>query len=307
MSLEQKFETLTPARLFKWLAWILAFATGVVGMVFAFYLMEFNDGFSSQNADWGTFGDFIGGTLNPLLSFLGLIALLLTIVLQSKELESTRKELERSALAQEKSESSLREQSKTQIKQQFEDTFFSLLDQHNKALEKISAPTGKWTNGRSDIDIVRETVFDRSVSNLAEAKHALEEKNGLCGHYFRVLYQILKFISMNVPDSQIGFNFNEGTIKHCKLANNEKMYSNILRSFLNYDATQLLAIYCYCTGPQDTYWNFKLLIERYAFLEHMPFVIDSKINNLLQDTELFYDQAAFGHSQFKNVHNVAQC
>ncbi|MHC8361756.1 putative phage abortive infection protein [Pseudomonas sp. LS2P72] len=299
LNLEQKFETLTPALLFKWLAWILAFATGVVGMVFAFYFTEFNGEFSSQNADWGTFGDFIGGTLNPILSFLGLIALLLTIVLQSKELESTRKELERSALAQEKSESALSEQSKTQIKQQFEGTFFSLLDQHNKALEKISISTGKWTNGRSDVDLVREAVFEKPASNLAGAKDALEKKNGLCGHYFRVLYQTLKFISTNVPDGHIGINFNENTIKSAQLAKNEKMYSNILRSFLSYDVTQLLAINCYCTSTQDTYWNFKLLIERYAFLEHMPFTIDSKSNKLLLNTERFYDQAAFGQSQFK--------
>jgi hypothetical protein len=301
LSLEKKFENLTPANLFKWLAWILAFAGGTVGVVFTFYFMEFNGGFSSQNADWGTFGDFIGGTLNPLLSFLGLIALLLTIVLQSKELESTRKELERSALAQEKTESVLSEQAKTQVKQQFEGTFFSLLDQHNKALEKIATPTGKWTSGRSDIDMIREAVFERAASNLAGAKDALEKKNGLCGHYFRVLYQTLKFISTNVPDSNIGINFDDEHIKNSKLAPNEKMYSNILRSFLSYDITQLLAINCHCINSQDTYWKFKLLVERYAFLEHMPFEIDSKEHQLLLSTKEFYDQAAFGKSQFKGT------
>ncbi|MGY2438417.1 putative phage abortive infection protein [Pseudomonas sp. SDO52101_S400] len=305
MNLEQKFENLTPARLFKWLAWILAFATGVVGVVFTFYFMEFNGKLSSQNTDWGTFGDFIGGTLNPLLSFLGLIALLLTIVLQSKELESTRKELERSAIAQEKSEAALKEQSKTQIKQQFEGTFFSLLDQHNKTLEKISTATGKWTHDRSDLDMVREAVFDSSAPNLTAAKKSLENKNGLCGHYFRVLYQILKFIATTVPESQIGANFNEDTITNSPLAKNEKMYSNIVRSFLNYDTTQLLAVYCYCT-PEDTYWKFKLLIERYNFLEHMPFLIDHKNSQLLLDTEQFYDPTAFGQSQFKSVLNTAR-
>lgn len=300
-NLEQKFDTLTSTQLLKWLAWILGFAAAIVVIVFTFYFREFHGEFSSVKADWGTFGDFIGGTLNPLLSFLGLIALLLTIVLQSKELESTRKELNRSALAQEKTELALSEQSKTQIKQQFEGTFFSLLDQHNSALEKISLSTGKWTNGKSDIDIVRNAVFARSIQDLAEAKRALEFNNRFCGHYFRVLYQILKFISTNVPDSYIGTNFNEAAIKNCELAKNEKMYSNILRSFLGYDVTQLLAIYCYCSGPQDTYWNFKLLVERYAFLEHMPFSIDNENNKLLLSTEQFYEQSAFGKSQFKSA------
>lgn len=303
LNLEQKFENLTPARLFKWLAWILAFATGVVGIVFTFYFMKFNGKFSSQNADWGTFGDFIGGTLNPLLSFLGLIALLLTIVLQSKELESTRKELERSASAQEKTESVLSEQAKTQVKQQFEGTFFSLLDQHNKALEKIS--TVKLSGSPSALGEVRYAVFvnpSPPVADLAGAKAALERKNGLCGHYFRILYQLLKFIATNVPGSNVGVNFDEAAIKNSQLAQNEKMYSNILRAFLNYDTTQLLAINCYCiNGQEDTYWKFKLLIERYEFLEHMPFEIDRKENKLLLSAENFYDKTAFGKNQFKGT------
>lgn len=123
MNLEEKFESITPRRLVKWIAWILGIATGLFGVVLALYLMEFNNGFSNENSDWGTFGDFLGGTLNPIFGFLSLIALLLTIALQSKELESTRIELERSASAQEKTEAALNKQSDTQQKQQFENTF----------------------------------------------------------------------------------------------------------------------------------------------------------------------------------------
>ena len=64
---------------------------------------------------YGSVGDFLGGVLNPVLSFLGLIALLLTLCLQHqqlevaqselqlsrKELAETRMELSRSAKAQE--------------------------------------------------------------------------------------------------------------------------------------------------------------------------------------------------------------
>ena len=89
-SLERKFEELTPKRLFKWLAWILAVA-------FIWYFMYFNGEISQKQEIWGVFGDYIGGILNPVFSFLALVALLLTIVLQSKELEETRKELKRTA------------------------------------------------------------------------------------------------------------------------------------------------------------------------------------------------------------------
>lgn len=299
MNLEKKFESITPRNLLKWITWILGIATGLFGFVLSLYLMEFNNGFSNENSDWGTFGDFLGGTLNPIFGFLSLIALLLTIVLQSKELESTRIELERSASAQEKTEAALNKQSDTQAKQQFENTFFSLLDQHNKALEKISTPTGKYTNDQSDLDIVRLSVFSENHSDLQDAKNALEKYNGICGHYFRVLYQVLKFIATNVPDGSIGSEFSQETLANSKLAPSEKMYSNIVRSFLSYDATQLLAINCYCADNSDTYWNFKLLIERYSFLEHMPFKIKERDHVLLVSTKVFYEKNAFGRTQFK--------
>ena len=117
-NLKEKLHTFDPDRLLKWLSWILAAASGVVVTTFVFYFINFSEGLSNDHERWGTFGDFIGGTLNPILSFLALIALLLTVVLQSrqaeisknelelsrKEMEATRQELARSAVAQEKTE-----------------------------------------------------------------------------------------------------------------------------------------------------------------------------------------------------------
>lgn len=96
-SLEQKFEELTPRKVFKWLAWILAVATVIGAGAFIFYFISFKGDLSHQQDIWGMFGDYIGGVLNPVFSFLALVALLLTIVLQSKELEQTRTELKRTA------------------------------------------------------------------------------------------------------------------------------------------------------------------------------------------------------------------
>ncbi|MCU7920147.1 MAG: hypothetical protein KZQ95_17580 [Candidatus Thiodiazotropha sp. (ex Epidulcina cf. delphinae)] len=96
-SLEQKFEELTPKQVFKWLAWILAIASAIGAAVFIYYFLNFNGQLSQKQEIWGVFGDYIGGTLNPVFSFLALVALLLTIVLQSKELEQSRNELKRTA------------------------------------------------------------------------------------------------------------------------------------------------------------------------------------------------------------------
>ncbi len=63
-------------------------------LVFGFYLYFFNGELPLKHETWGAFGDYIGGTLNPILSFLALIALLITIAIQSKQLYLSRKELE---------------------------------------------------------------------------------------------------------------------------------------------------------------------------------------------------------------------
>lgn len=51
-------------------------------------------------AAWGQLGDFIGGVTNPVLSFMGLIALLVTVKLQADQLNATREELDESRRAQ---------------------------------------------------------------------------------------------------------------------------------------------------------------------------------------------------------------
>jgi hypothetical protein len=191
------------------------------------------------------------------------------------------------------------EQAKTQAKQQFEDTFFSLLEQHNKALEKLTAPTNSWiNNNRSHMDMIRSAVLSTDVEDLASGIAGVEIYNGICGHYFRVLYQLLKFVATNCPSGEIGQQFEADKIKNSLLCAEEKMYSNIVRSFLGYDVTQLLSINCFCPTPGDTYWKYKLLIERYSFLEHMPFVINGENNSLLNESISYYEPVAFGKSNF---------
>lgn len=52
----------------------------VAALVVAPYVLYFNDRPVSLNpAEWGSFGDYIGGLLNPILSFFALVGLLLTL------------------------------------------------------------------------------------------------------------------------------------------------------------------------------------------------------------------------------------
>lgn len=123
--LPEKLDAATHTDLMRWVAWVVAVAACVLASVFWLYASQFAAaGLSNDQTVWGLFGDFVGGTANPILAFLTLIALVVTIVLQSKqlsissrelqlsrrELELTREELSRSARAQELSEQALRAQ-----------------------------------------------------------------------------------------------------------------------------------------------------------------------------------------------------
>jgi hypothetical protein len=61
----------------KWIKryWAILFVILVYGILLYKYFSHFNSGYSYENGDWGTFGDFLGGSLSPLI---GIISIILT-------------------------------------------------------------------------------------------------------------------------------------------------------------------------------------------------------------------------------------
>lgn len=69
-------------------------------IILGFYFGNFQDGLSSDNGVWGTFGDYVGWILNPLIAAFAFYLIARTYELQKNELEATRKLLEASTDAQ---------------------------------------------------------------------------------------------------------------------------------------------------------------------------------------------------------------
>lgn len=93
--LDKKPKQFTPDRMFWWISLIAATATSILVGAFFFYWIYFGGNAPSNNPnDWGPFGDFIGGVTNPIISFFALLSLLLTLVMQSKQLDATREQLQ---------------------------------------------------------------------------------------------------------------------------------------------------------------------------------------------------------------------
>jgi uncharacterized membrane protein len=84
--------------------WPLVFILGglfigsliIIWVAVSKYTNQFSGSCSSDQNIWGVFGDYMGGTLNPIFAFLSFSALLLTIYIQSRELVETRKEIKQS-------------------------------------------------------------------------------------------------------------------------------------------------------------------------------------------------------------------
>ena len=264
-------------------------------VVFCFYFFRFSNWHlipSGSQEVWGQFGDFIGGTLNPLLSFFGLIALLVTIALQSKELELSRKELKLTRKELKKSAAAQNEIKNTQIRQQFENTFFALLNQHNQILEKL--PIDDILQKLNSIINMRLDP-PKKFDLLDGINSKFKEEYKLHGHYFRVLYQLLKFIALNIPEPEIKiYSLGKNTQPFIP-STDEKMYSDMVRAFLSSDVVLLLAINCYCSKEDDDiYCGYKWLVEHYSFFEHLQ--LDNEKHSSSEIKE-YYNESAFGNNE----------
>lgn len=56
-------------------------------LVIFFYIFNFGTEPSNDHSDWGAFGDYFGGILNPFLAFIAFLGVLLSLNIQNKQLE----------------------------------------------------------------------------------------------------------------------------------------------------------------------------------------------------------------------------
>lgn len=266
------------------LNYLLYIALILLISVLILYFWHFHNGFSTDKSDWGAFGDFVGGTLNPLFALLSLFAILYTIKIQTQELEYTREELQATKEELSKSRVAQEEQSKAfkiqnlSIKQQtFENTFFKMLELHNELIGELYQNSNEFY----------EKIFTNPVDGKVGVSFDQENK-GIIKTFFMTLYQILKFI-----DNQ-----------NLQLKNdaffNPKLYSNIVRATFDDVLLCLLAINCNIEGFE----KFKTLIEQYNFLEHLNIEhgLDEGHEWMVLDTLVSYNEVAFGDN--KNLKNM---
>lgn len=155
--------------------WFIIALCLIASVILGFYFGNFHGGLSSDNGIWGTFGDYVGGILNPLIAAFAFYLIAKTYELQKKELEATRKLLEVSTDAQ-----------KDQIKLaaltallNSNLTRISLLNSEKIVLEpKVKRRTGGITAGLGPEppEKIRMTEIENEISKLTSENIGFQEQ-----------------------------------------------------------------------------------------------------------------------------------
>jgi uncharacterized membrane protein len=113
-------------------------------------------GLGQQREYWGQFGDFMGGLLNPLISFFTLIVAIEVWKLQRIEMRETKK--------------ALSDQATTATQQRQEQRFFDLLNLYHRTVDSISA-----TQTHTGYNFARNGTGNTSQHLLLSGKAALQQ------------------------------------------------------------------------------------------------------------------------------------
>lgn len=293
-------------------------AIGMFIIVISAYIWNFNEYKISEKAgDWGTFGDFVGGTLNPSLAFLSFLALLQTIKIQNKELKASREELELTRDELARSADAQKEQSDSIKIQNFENTFFNMINLHNEIIRNINFNSElKFEHDKLDIHPnYKKLILSLRYSNELDNKNGKQAIQAICekidifyngnynrifsraydlchenlqiyvGHYFGNIFQILKFISINKD-----FNDEE-----------KRKYSDLFRA--QFSSVELKLLFYHCTGEIGSK-KFKNYIEEFKFFEHLVIESNNKIFQAIFSSNI-YDIKAFDKNkeiiEFMNI------
>ena len=285
--------------------------TGLVVLMIGLLMFMWKDSFSINqqiNSDKiAQFGDFIGGVTGSLWALAGVILFYVALTEQRKDFKTNKESLnaQTDALQQQIKEFELQReelsetrkvfklQSKTLKKQQFESTFFNLLNLHHEIVNSIDLKVPQNYKRGASSSTEYETVTGRDC--FVEFYRALKKTYHVnrkdlvsidykvlinssyggffavnqsdLGHYFRHLYHIFKFIDRSDELDKY-------------------MYTSIVRAQLSNDELCLLFYNCLSNYGKE---KFLPLVEKYKLLKNID-----KYSLAHLDHVALYKKTAFG-------------
>lgn len=274
---------------------------GIIAIVLILYFSNFHVSVSTENGDWGTFGDFIGGILNPIIASFALYWLITSVNLQIQELKKTNDALAKTVETAEK------QQNQVSI-QNFENLLFQLMKAKNESLEKIQH---RYLNEDAHGNITEEKI---SQSVDAIKNHIIEFKNNFyngwgdyyknkmmdnTASYFGICYHLIDIIETNESFHSSSEDENQKII----LKNKQKLYFDIFKSTLTKHELEAFFFNFISEYGNKT---LKKNIEKYYFFENLPIDHDrsNEKNHRLTRYAYQYDSIIFKeNSYWKNYYN----
>lgn len=234
-----------------------------------------------KETERGTFGDMFG-SINALFSGLALAGIILTILLQRKELKLQRQELK-------DTRQEFKTQNETLKLQRFENTFFNLLNQHHQIVNAIDfryykkkeeenigrgistyppPPKEKETviiNGR---DVFRY-LYNKMYIELGKNEYGYEtvymhhyhKAQTDFGHYFRNLYRMIKIVH------ETDFFYDSSKVSTEEIFKIKYRYTSIIRAQLS--DYELMWVFYNCLS-ENGIDKFKFFVEEYSLLKNLP-------------------------------------
>ncbi len=153
-------------------------------------------GFSTDPGVWGQFGDYIGGVLNPLLSFISIVLLIKSLTLQNEANQSLKNELKQSEI--------------TEKLRSFEVLFFNLLDAQKNLFSSFELhiavsdkPASKFERAQAVIELENQIEVRRqsgaSDNEIADYLSVLDDKDQIFG-IVRAFYVAVATVSNKLTD-----------------------------------------------------------------------------------------------------------
>lgn len=174
----------------NWYRIFAAIAMSLVGLIYAIKFGGFFDEPTDNDfAKWGQFGDYMGGSLNPILSFISIMLLIKSLILQNQTNEDLRDELS--------------ENKKNEKLRSFDVLFFNMINSQKLLLDsfKIEFQNGEHSqkNGVAAIMHIEDGVHllrylgakDAAISNFVAALDSQDQIYGI----LRAFYISVKMVS----------------------------------------------------------------------------------------------------------------
>lgn len=133
----------------------LAFPATVATFAMGLFIYKFHGrSLSTETGDWGTFGDFLGGIVNPIAGLVTIVLLVLTLRSQQDELEEQRRQL---------------------AKQAFDQSFFGWTSSYRELIAELQHGAGNEDDPRKEGVVALDAIIRGCALNDFQTKTLIEQ------------------------------------------------------------------------------------------------------------------------------------